>query len=110
MWDEIQATIADLDLALAKAKERGLLMNQSEAHYYTVKDNRVRELMDEGLSATAIAMIIKGEPEVSEAMKAYHDYQVLYKNAVEAVNCYKKRLDTLREEYEREWSRAGMKD
>ena len=108
MWDEIQATIADLDLALAKAKERGLLMNQSEAHYYTVKDERVRELMEEGKSGTVISMIIKGEPDVCEAMKAYHDYQVLYKNAVEAVNCFKKKLDVLREEYEREWSRAGQ--
>ena len=43
-----------------------------------------------------------------EAMKAYHDYQVLYRNAQEAINVYKRRLDTLREEYEREWSRAGQ--
>ena len=108
MWDEIKKTQADLDTALAKAKERGLLMNKAEAHYYTVKDERVRELIEEGKYGTVISMIIKGEPDVCEAMKAYHDYQVLYKNAVEAVNCFKKKLDVLREEYEREWSRAGQ--
>ena len=108
MWAEIQETQASLDLALAKAKQRGLEMNIAEAHYYTVKDNRVRELIEEGKSGTVIAMIIKGEPDVNEAMKRFHDYQVLYKNACEAINVYKKRLDTLREEYEREWSRAGM--
>lgn len=108
MWDEIKKTQADLDTALAKAKERGLLMNKAEAHYYTVKDERVRELMEEGKSGTVISMIIKGEPDVCEAMKAYHDYQVLYRNAQEAINVYKRRLDTLREEYEREWSRAGQ--
>lgn len=106
MWDEIQATIADLDLALAKAKERGLLMNQSEAHYYTVKDERVRELIEEGKSGTVISMIIKGEPDVNEAMKTYHDYQVLYKNAVEAVNCYKLLLRVQENQYEREWGQA----
>ena len=110
MWDEIQDTLADLDLALAKAKERGLAMNIAEASYYTVKDNRVRELIEEGKSATVINLIIKGEPDVNEKMRKFHDMQVLYKNAIEAVNVYKKRLDTLREEYEREWNRAGMRE
>ena len=107
MWDEIQEAQADLDLALAKARERGQKMVLAEAHYYSVKDRRVRELMDEGVSATAIAMMVKGEPEVNEAMRDYHDMQVLYKNACEAIQVYKRRFDVLREEYDREWSRAG---
>ena len=110
MWDEIQSTIADLNRALRTAKERGLAMNLAEAHYYTVKDNRVLELIEEGKSGTVISMIIKGEPDVNQAMLDFHNKQVLYKNAVEAINVMKKILDTQREEYEREWSRAGMRD
>jgi hypothetical protein len=63
--------------------------------------------MDEGYSASAISLLIKGEPEVNSAMQEYRDWEVLYKNAVEAVNVYKRKLDVLREEYDREWSRAG---
>lgn len=110
MWAEIQETLSNLDLALSEAKARGLEYSRAEAAYYSVKDRRVRELMDEGLSATAIGMVIKGEPEVSEALKHYHDMEVLYTNAKEAVNVYKLRLRVLENQYEREWSRAGMRD
>ena len=110
MWVQIQETLSSLDDALAKTRKRGLEMTRAEAAYYSVKDRRVRELMDEGLSATAIGMVIKGEPEVTEALKHYHDMEVLYTNAKEAVNVYKLRLRVLENQYEREWSRAGMRD
>ena len=110
MWAEIQDTLEDLNTALSEAKARGLEMSRAEAHYYSVKDRRVRELMDEGLSATAIQMVIKGEDEVNEALHHFRDMEVLYKNALEAILIFKKRLDTLREQYEREWSQAGMRD
>lgn len=106
MWDEIQQAQSDLDLALSKARERGQKMVVAEAHYYSVKDKRVRELMDEGYSASAIAMMIKGEPEVNEAMSEYHDYQVLYRNACEAINVFKLNLKLLENQYEREWEQA----
>lgn len=107
LWGEICETKRLLDLALSEAKSRGFRMNEHEANYYTVKDYRVRELLDEGKSGTVIQMIIKGEPEVNEAMRAFHDSQVEYKNACEAINVYKKWLDTLREQYQREWGQAG---
>lgn len=107
LWQEIQDTLKLLDIALKEAKHRGLAMNAAEAKYYSVKDRRVRELMDENKSGTIIAMLIKGEPEVNEAMNQFHDLQVEYKNACEAINVYKKRLETIREQYQREWGEAG---
>lgn len=110
MWAEIQETLSNLDLALAQAKTRGLEYSKAEAAYYTAKDRRVRELMDEGYSATAIGMIVKGEESVNDKLQRYRDMEVLYKNALEAVNVYKLRLRVLESQYEREWSRAGMRD
>ena len=107
LWHEIQETRKLLDIALKEAKARGLAMNAAEAKYYTEKDLRVRELMDENKSGTVIAMIIKGEPQVNAAMNQFHDLQVEYKNACEAINVYKKWLDYLREEYQRTWEQAG---
>ena len=106
LWQEIQETKKLLDIALKEAKARGQAMNAAEARYYTLKDMRVRELMDENKSGTVIAMLIKGEPDVNEAMNKYHDMQVEYKNACEAINVYKKWFDFLREQYQREWSQA----
>ena len=110
MWAEIQETLSNLDLALAQAKTRGLEYSKAEAAYYSAKDRRVRELMDEGYSATAIGMIVKGEESVNDKLQHYRDMEVLYKNALEAVNVYKLRLRVLESQYEREWSRAGMRD
>lgn len=107
LWGEIGKTLDLLDLALAESKERGQKMVEAEAHYYTAKANRVFELQEAGMSATAIQMVIKGDEKVQPAMSAYHAAQVEYENAKEARNVYKKRLDTLREEYAREWGEAG---
>lgn len=96
-----------LDLALKEAVARGRAMTAAEAKYYTVKDLRVRELMDEGFTATAINLIIKGEPAVNEAMHKYHDYEVEYKNACEAINVYKLRMRILESKIERDWVQAG---
>lgn len=110
MWAEIQDTLSNLDLALSEAKARGLEYSRAEAAYYSAKDRRVRELMEDGLSATAIQMIVKGEESVNDKLQHYRDMEVLYKNALEAVNVYKLRLRVLESQYEREWSRAGMRE
>jgi hypothetical protein len=41
-------------------------------------------------------------------MTAYHAAEVEYENAREARNVWKKKLDTLREQYSREWGKAGI--
>lgn len=107
IWEQIKDAKHMLDLALREAKLRGIAMNAAEARYYSTKDYRVRALMEEGLSASAIQMIVKGEKDVSEAMNKYHDLQVEYKNACEAVQVYKRWFDFLREQYQREWDQAG---
>ena len=81
-------------------------MNAAEAKYDTVKDLRVRELMDLGMSATTISNLIKGEPKVCEARQEFNDYKVRYANSCEAINVLKKTLDTYRDEIQRGWSQA----
>lgn len=108
LWADIEDTMRLLDLALEESKSRGQKWVAAQAHYYSVKARTVYAMEAEGMSASMIALKIKGEPEVNEAMAARDAAQVEYENAREARNVYKKRLDTLREEYAREWSRAGM--
>lgn len=107
LYQELRDTDKLLDIALKEARARGLAMNAAEAKYYTVKDLRVRDLMEQGLTATAITMIIKGEPDVNSAMNEYHDLEVEYKNACEAINVYKLRMRVLESAIEREWTQSG---
>lgn len=96
--------------ALRESKTRGQAMVEAEAHYYSVKERETYRLREDGEGSTFIALVIKGRPEVNEALLDYRAREVEYNNAKEAVNVYKKRLDTLREQYAREWGQAGRSD
>lgn len=106
MWNEIQNALNLLDILIEENKHIGLKMSAAETKYYTVKDLRVRELMDEGKSATAIELIIKGEPKVNDALQEYRDSEVEYKNSLEAINACKLRIRVYEAQYEREWEQA----
>lgn len=108
LWNEIEECMRLLELALKEAKRRGDVMVKAEAEYYTAKANAVFALRESGVPVGIIEAAIKGMPTVNESMSSYHAAQVEYENAREARNVYKKRLDTLREQYAREW--AGTKE
>lgn len=104
LWVRIRECMRLLDLALIESKKRGQEMVLAEARYYTAKANEVLRLKnEEQMPATLIPLVVKGSQAVVGAMQAYHQAQVDYENAREARNVYKKELDTLREEYEREY-------
>lgn len=95
-----------LNLAIAEAKRRGIEMNVCESRYYTAKADESFNLLEAGYANTFIQTVIKGRPGVVEAMRSYHDAEVEYKNANEAINAYKLVLKTLEADEEREWEQA----
>lgn len=110
LWDQIRECHRMLDVALRECKERGRKMVSAEARYYTEKAKVSFELLEQGYANTLIQTVIKGMPTVCEAMTEYHAAQVEYENAREARNVWKKKHDALREQYQREWSAAGMEE
>ena len=108
LWEQIKECNRMLDVALRECKERGNRMVEKEAAYYTAKSEESFRLLEAGYANTFIQTVVKGRPKVSAAMSEYHAAQVEYENAREARNVWKKKLDSLREQYQREWSAAGM--
>lgn len=108
LWEQIKHCMRMLDTALLECKQRGAAMVSAEADYYTVKAEAAYRLKEEGNPVTFISLVIKGVREVCRAMSAFHAAEVEYENAREARNVWKKKLDTLREQYAREWGREGM--
>ena len=106
LWEQEKECLRMLDTALRECKERGMRMVTAEAAYYGAKDREAFELMNAGYAVTFINTVIKGRPKVKEKMVEYHAAQVEYENAREARNVIKKKLDTIREQYQREWSQA----
>ena len=108
LWEQITHCMRMLDAALRECKTRGAAMVEAKADYYTVKAVKSFELKEAGNPVTFIQTVIKGVPEVCKAMSAFNAAEVEYENAKEARNVWKKKLDTLREQYAREWGAAGM--
>lgn len=110
LWLEIRETQELLDKSLIVAKDRGRDWAEAERNYQSIKSRTAYELLEAGRPVTFISLVIKGEPMVNEAMGLRDRRLVEYENAKEARNVLKKKLDTLREQYAREWSQSGMRD
>lgn len=108
LWQQLTECMRMLDKALLECKKRGSAMVLAKAHYYTVKAQAAFALREDGYPVTFIQDVLKGMPDVNDAMREYNAAEVEYENAREARNVIKKKIDTLREEYQREWGREGM--
>lgn len=106
LWLRIEECIRLIDLALKEAKRRGRVLVEKEAAYYTAKAVAAFSLKESGEAVTFIQTVIKGVPEVSEAMSEYHAAEVEYKNANEAIQAMKLKLRVLENEQQRDWEQA----
>lgn len=109
LYGELQDAMDDLDRVIAEHKELGRELTVAECAYYRQKTIAAYDLMEKGYSATSVAMTIKGEPKVNSALSAYHAAELNLKNASEAIQAQKRRVDILREEMNREWVSAGRR-
>ena len=110
VFQQIQKVREELHIALQESKALGERYAVSKAKYEGVKSRCVLELKEQGYSASIIEQIIKGVPEVNDALLDVLTTEVQYKNACEAINVWKKEYDYLREQYQREWSQSGWSD
>lgn len=95
-----------LEVALKECKSRGAAAAEAERVYRIALAEKILLLREGGLPATLIGDVARGDKDVAR-MKFERDCsQVVYENAQEAVMVYKKQIDVLREQIEREWSKA----
>ena len=95
-----------LEVALKECKTRGRAAAEAEQTYRVALANKILLLRENGLPATLIGDVARGDKDVAKLKFGRDCAEVVYDNAREAVNCYKKQIDVLREQIEREWSRA----
>lgn len=96
-----------MKLAVKEAKDRGLRLAKAEAEYQSRKHIRALQLKSDGHSATMVQLILKGDPDVCEALFERDCAQVEYDSAVEAINAYKLSARLLEAQIQREWNQAG---
>ena len=95
-----------LEVALKECKNRGRAAAEAEQKYRMKLAVKILELRDQKLPATLIGDLARGDKEVAMLKFERDCAEVVYDNAKEAVNVYKRQIDVLREQIEREWSKA----
>lgn len=95
-----------LEVALKECKNRGRAAAEAEQKYRMKLAEKMLELRDQKLPATLIGDLARGDKDVAMLKFERDCAEVVYDNAREAVNVYKRQIDVLREQIEREWSKA----
>jgi len=95
-----------LEVALKECGKRGKAAAESEKQYRVALASKILELREKGFPTTLIPDTARGDPTVARLKFDRDCAQVVYDNAKEAINAYKKQIDILREQIAREWSRA----
>lgn len=95
-----------LEVALKECKTRGQAAAEAERVYRVALAEKILLLREGGLAATLIGDVARGDKDVARLKFERDCSQVVYDNAQEAVMVYKKQIDVLREQIEREWKNA----
>ena len=95
-----------LEVALRECKIRGQAAAEAERVYRVALAEKMLLLREGGLPATLIGDVARGDKDVARLKFDRDCSQVVYDNAQEAVMVYKKQIDVLREQIEREWTKA----
>ena len=95
-----------LEVALKECKSRGIAAAESEKNYRIALANKILLLRENGLPSTIIGDVARGDRDVAQLKFERDCSQVVYDNAVEAINVFKRQIDVLREQIDREWKNA----
>ena len=95
-----------LEVALKECKTRGRAAAEAEQAYRVKLAEKILLLREDKFPATLIGDLARGDREVAQLKFERDCAEVVYDNAKEAVNVFKRQIDVLREQIEREWSKA----
>ena len=95
-----------LEVALKECKVRGKAAAEAEQDYRVALAKKILELREASYPATLIGDLARGDKEVARLKFERDCSEVVYDNAKEAVNVYKRQIDVLREQIDREWKNA----
>lgn len=95
-----------LEVALKECKTRGRAAAEAEQAYRVKLAEKILMLREGGYPATLIGDLARGDREVASLKFERDCAEVVYENAQEAINVYKRQIDVLREQIDREWKNA----
>lgn len=95
-----------LEVALKECKTRGVAYANAEHDYRVALASKIASLEAEGAKQTTIIEKARGSPDVAKLALERDLAKVLYETAQDALLVYRKQIEVLRDQIEREWSNA----
>ena len=105
LWSELSNKMRDLRDELEECERLGIDWANAENEYQKAKHIRAYELKDEGMPATMINIVLKGDPAVSESLRNRDSYFVLYDASKSRINAIKLEMRILENQLAREWGK-----
>lgn len=100
---ELSEKVRLLDTALKQLGNRGRGYAKSEQDYRTALSQKILLERDKGTPVTIISDICRGDKEIAKLKFERDCAEVVYKSALEAINCYKLQIKVLEGTIEREY-------
>lgn len=94
---------AELDESLSRLRKNGEEAARTNQEYYIAKRQAILRLKADGLPATLIQQMVKGEPEVADKLLARDIARTMYETNKEHINIRKIQLKNIEAQIEREW-------
>lgn len=95
-----------LEVALKECKVRGSAYANAEHDYRVALAAKIAELEANGAKVTTISDKARGDPTVAKLKLERDLAEVLYDTARDAMLVYRKQIEVIRDQIEREWSKA----
>lgn len=107
LMKELNAVKGELHQSMKDFRSSGVKLAQAEHDYQLEKAKTWRILKAEGCTSTELANIIKGQPEVAEAMFKRDTAKATYTAHQEHINVLKLELRVIENQIAREWNSNG---
>lgn len=103
----IDEALCNTEECIDEMHSLGIDKAQARKDYRIAYSKEILAMRNAGMPATIIADVVKGFPHIAELRFKLECAEAHYDGNFQAILYWKKRVDTLREELDREWSKAG---
>lgn len=105
--NEVQSRFKTLDVALTQFGKRGREYAETERDYRIALTKKILIERDKGTPVTIMSDLCRGSAELADLRFKRDVAEVMYKSAMEAINCYKLNIKVLESQIDREWHSGG---
>lgn len=107
LWSVNQANFATLQELLGQLRREGVEAARAEAAYYAAKSSRALELQEDGMAATMVSLVIKGDPHVNRLLERKLETSANHKATMQAIFVIQSQIKVNDAQLAREYAAQG---